>query len=538
MSWLVTSVVLAPVVAAGLGRVHRGERWMVGAGWVGAAASWLGTVGLAADVVGESQTAVPGGLAGLLVADRAGIAVLLLVFAVSAVVQGFAGRYLGGDHRLGWFCGWSGVLTSATAAMVTGSTLLVLAVGWTVAGVAVVALLGMYRERADARLGVWRTAVAFAVGDAALWAAVVLAGVSWGGMQLRTSASSGLPAPVSGQGMVVPAVALLVLVAVAARCTLVPFVKWLPATLAAPTPVSALLHAGVVNAGAVLLWRTSLLIGGSSVAVYAVFTVGAATIVYGTALAGVKVDVKGALVASTTAQMGFMIMTCGLGLYALALFHMIGHGLYKATLFLGSGSAVQRQRRHQLAPPAPTATRRRASVTLAIAVMVPTLSLAAGWGWLRSGHGVRTEPAASTAGLGLLVFAWATTSRLYWGWSRHARSWTALAFGALGAAVVAPLYVVTVFNFTQFVSAEQPPGTPVAGASPWGITAVVVALLGVAVLRGQGGPAWLGRARARAYVAALSAADVTTPQLARRRIAPIHPPHFVAASHPSAEVAR
>ncbi|MCY7372605.1 MAG: hypothetical protein LH461_02730 [Spirochaetaceae bacterium] len=505
---------------------------------MGASASWLGTVVLAAAVVEGSPVAVRGGPAGLLVADRVAVAVLLLVFGVSAVVQGFAGRYLRGDRRLGWFCGWSGVLTSATAVMVTSSTLLALAVGWTVAGVALVALLGMYRQRADARLGVWRTAVAFAVGDAALWGAVVLAGVSWGGLQLHTSASSGLPAPVSDQGVVVPAVALLVVVAVAARCGLVPFVRWLPATLAAPTPVSALLHAGVVNAGAVLLWRTSPLIGGSPVAMYAVFTVGAATMVYGTALAGVKVDVKGALVASTTAQMGFMIMTCGLGLYALALFHMIGHGLYKATLFLGSGSAVQRQRRHHLAPPTPAPTRGRAVVGFALAVVVPALTLAAGWGWLHSGDGARTEPAASTVGLGLLVFAWATAARLSWGWTRRTCSWPALAAGALGTAVAAPVYLLAVTGFTRFVSADQPPSTVLAAASPWGVAVLGVALLGLAALRSQTGPGWLGKIRARAYVAALSAADVTARQPGRRRSAMVHHPSVAPVPHPATEVGR
>ena len=74
---------------------------------------------------------------------------------------------------------------------------------------------------------------------------------------------------------------------------------------------------------------------------------GAATMVYGTTVMLVKPDIKGALAHSTTAQMGFMILTCGLGLWAAAVIHLVAHGFYKATLFLSSGSAISRHRRHE-----------------------------------------------------------------------------------------------------------------------------------------------------------------------------------------------
>lgn len=67
---------------------------------------------------------------------------------------------------------------------------------------------------------------------------------------------------------------------------------------------------------------------------------GAATMAYGAVVMLVKPDVKGALVNSTSAQMGFMILTCGLGLWAAAVIHLFAHGFYKATLFLASGSAI------------------------------------------------------------------------------------------------------------------------------------------------------------------------------------------------------
>ena len=145
----------------------------------------------------------------------------------------------------------------------------------------------------------------------------------------------------SFDGPLVPVLGVLVVLAALSRSAQVPFHRWLPATLAAPTPVSALLHAGVVNAGGILIIRMAPL-ATDDLARALTIVAGAATMAYGAAVMIVKPDVKGALAHSTTAQMGFMILTCGLGLWAAAVIHLVAHGFYKATLFLSSGSAVAR----------------------------------------------------------------------------------------------------------------------------------------------------------------------------------------------------
>jgi NADH:ubiquinone oxidoreductase subunit 5 (subunit L)/multisubunit Na+/H+ antiporter MnhA subunit len=70
------------------------------------------------------------------------------------------------------------------------------------------------------------------------------------------------------------------------------------------------------------------------------FAVGAVTALFGTAVMLVRTDVKGALVWSTSGQMGFMVVQLGVGAFAAALFHVVGHALYKAALFLGAGDAI------------------------------------------------------------------------------------------------------------------------------------------------------------------------------------------------------
>lgn len=143
--------------------------------------------------------------------------------------------------------------------MVTAATLVGLAAAWTAAGVALCLLLGTYPQLPAARVGLARAARTFVVGDVALWLAVAVATLRWGSLDLRRL---GDDAPrLAADADTVAIVACLLVVAAAARSAQVPFAGWLPATLAAPTPVSALLNAAVVNAGGVLLVRISLRCG-------------------------------------------------------------------------------------------------------------------------------------------------------------------------------------------------------------------------------------------------------------------------------------
>ncbi len=119
-----------------------------------------------------------------------------------------------------------------------------------------------------------------------------------------------------------------------ARAGSFPLHGWLPATAATTTPVSALLHAGFVNAGALLLLRYAAV--PSAVGPWVVAVAGAITMIVATLAMLTRPDVKGRLVQSTAAQMGFPALGLRLGAFGVALVHAIGHALYKASLFLGA----------------------------------------------------------------------------------------------------------------------------------------------------------------------------------------------------------
>ena len=489
MSAAPAAMVVAPALTAVLA-FTAGRRRPATVGRLGAAVAGLGfagAVGLAA-MAGSDQpiSASIGPLA--LAADRLAVVLLLLVFGVSAIVQAYAVRYLAGDPKAARFAGGAGLLTAASAGLVTAGTLIGLAIFWTVAGMSLCLLLGMYWHLPAARDGVRRTALAFLIGDAALWVAVAAATWTWGPIEL------GDLEPGQATGAPAAAVAILVVVAALSRSAQIPFHRWLPATLSAPTPVSALLHAGVVNAGGILLVRLAPLAADDLARALAVLA-GAATMVYGAVVMLVKPDVKGALVNSTSAQMGFMILTCGLGLWAAAVIHLVAHGFYKSTLFLSSGSAIAARRRYAAMPVAESPSRGTKVFNAASTVAVPTLAVTAALALAPPSGDHAAEQA-------LLVFAWVTAAAVIWGWLQRRPGLT----GALtGAAFLIPA-TVAYLAVVNAVSSFLDPALPaVALPTPavWAIT--VAALLTLAVVAALRSMRETDRLRRALYAHALNA---------------------------------
>jgi NAD(P)H-quinone oxidoreductase subunit 5 len=452
-----------------------------------------GAGALSADLWPGSAGAPPLALVG----DRISAALVLLVCSVSTVVQLFAGRYLAGDARAGWFTAATGLLTSASAGLMSAGTLLTFAICWSVAGLAMWLLLGTYRHLPASRDGQIRTARAFVVGDGALWLAVILASARFGTVTLHQPDLQ----PLARHPAAMTAISCLLVIAALSRSAQLPLPAWLPSTLAAPTPVSALLHAGVVNAGGVLLIRLAPLIRPSAAGSVLAVTAALASIVYAGVLMLVKPDIKGALTRSTMAQMGFMILTGGLGLYAATLFHLIAHGLYKASLFLSSGTETDRVRRGQAAPPAPHRTRGRRAGARTLALITPPAALLAADYILPSGpHTASTQT--------LLLFAWASAATVLHSWLRRATGLgSALSFtGLVGAAVVG--YAALVQGFARALDPALPTFASVS-AAPWLLLAAALGLGGLSALIRFGGASRLAGLQQTLYAYALAASDVT-----------------------------
>ena len=137
---------------------------------------------------------------------------------------------------------------------------------------------------------------------------------------------------------------LLVARAAMTQSAVWPFHRWLISSLNSPTPVSALMHAGLINGGGFLIVRFGPLYATQPVLLHGLFVVGLVTAIVGNFWKLIQTDIKRMLACSTLGQMGFMLMQCGMGLFAPAVSHLCWHGLFKAYLFLNAGSVVHEQR--------------------------------------------------------------------------------------------------------------------------------------------------------------------------------------------------
>ncbi|MBS0254430.1 MAG: oxidoreductase [Proteobacteria bacterium] len=297
--------------------------------------------------------------------DGLGLAMASLTLFVGAVVASFSRRYLRADPHRGRYFIMLGLLLGAVLLTVTARHLALFIAGWVASGQLLAGLIGHDHGWPEARAAARRARLAFALGDAALITGLALLAGGTGTLQVGELATANLPAPVATLA------ALLLLAGAAARCALPPFAGWLLSSMTAPTPVSALMHAGLVNAGGFLLLRFAPLFEGAPLVRHAALLLGLAAVVQGHAIMLVRPDIKRALAGSTVAQMGFMVISCALGAYGAALWHIIAHGLFKAWLFLGSGGAVGVRR-------APLAVRPGAALGSAALIFAGALLLVPG----------------------------------------------------------------------------------------------------------------------------------------------------------------
>ncbi len=269
--------------------------------------------------------------------DIVSIAMTLTVAFVGWIVLRFSRVALDGEARQPAFMGWMAATIACVLLLVGAGNVFQLGFGWVATSITLHRLLLHYPDRPRARRAARKKALSAGVASGALVIACALLLAAFGTSDIATINSAAQADAGRGQLWLV---ALLLAVAAIFKSALVPTHAWLTEVMEAPTPVSALLHAGVVNAGGFLLIRFAdvLLTAPGVLAVLAL--VGGFSALLGAAVALTQPAVKTALAWSTCAQMGFMVLQCGLALFPLALLHIVAHSLYKAHAFLASGGAV------------------------------------------------------------------------------------------------------------------------------------------------------------------------------------------------------
>lgn len=303
--------------------------------------------------------------------DAISATMLLLVTFIGWVVVRYAGTYLDGEARQGAFTGWLCLTLAAVLLLVAAGNLGQLVLGWIATSRLLHRLLLFYPDRVAARRAARKKLITARLGDAALLGAVGLLVAAYGSADIGAILAA---ARAGAGGALAGAAAVLLAMAAVLKSAQFPFHGWLTEVMEAPTPVSALLHAGVINAGGFLLIRFAdvMLLSPGTLAVLEV--IGGLTALFASLVMLTQPAVKTSLAWSTAAQMGFMIFECGLALFPLALLHIVAHSLYKAHSFLASGGAVERvaaiRRPGPVAIPNALAVGRAFLAALAIYVLV------------------------------------------------------------------------------------------------------------------------------------------------------------------------
>ncbi|HEX4916553.1 MAG TPA: NADH-quinone oxidoreductase subunit L [Limnobacter sp.] len=349
-----------------------------------------------------------------------GVLMAVLVQLLGTVIGGFSSRYLQGEPGQARYLAALSAVLAAVHLLLIADNWLVLIAAWSMVGTALQHLLCFYPDRAFARLAAHKKKLADVLADGLLIAAASLA---W--LETGSGSISALGDYVAQQGMslALQASAMALVLAVILRTALMPVHGWLIQVMEAPTPVSALLHAGVVNLGGFVLIRFAPMLEQAMFARTLLLAFGLATAVLAGMVMLTRISIKVRLAWSTVAQMGFMLLECALGLYTLAALHLMGHSLYKAHAFLAASTVVRQARQEALwgkARPhaltlllAPVLT---ASVVFAVQMLLDhtpwpwwwSVMLGLAWApmlWFQSGNADAIAPLRHTVLGGLMVCA-------------------------------------------------------------------------------------------------------------------------------------
>jgi NADH-quinone oxidoreductase subunit L len=294
-----------------------------------------------------------GSVWGSLLFDPLSILMSLVIAGISLLVRLYSVRYMVEEKGYGRFFMLLDLMTASLIVMVAAGDLISLLIAWHLVGVLLYFLLGHdTRSHSAYRYGFW-TFITYRFGDLPLLLAAVLlfhAFGTWSLPDIFAAVAQNPDAATVGNLPLVEVVGALVALSAFARSAQFFLHTWLPYSMEGPTPVSALMHAGIVNAGGFLLNRFAPIYIYTGDVLHWVFIVGLVTAVTGSVLMLSQNDIKKSLGYSTMGQMGFMIMETGLGAFSLAIFHLIAHGLFKGTLFLNAGSVINEARKDDGVP--------------------------------------------------------------------------------------------------------------------------------------------------------------------------------------------
>ena len=282
------------------------------------------------------------GFDGLLIYNELSAILVPYVAILGLVVRKYATKYMWDEAGYRRFFILLNFIFSSIYLLVMSNNLIVLALAWQLLSISLYLLVSFNVGSNTAVQHARWTMIIHKGADLVFLFAVILTYKTFDSFDLAALSQKWLAMshnPVENPTIFI--IGLLFLIAAMMKSAIMPFHIWLPYTSEAPTPVSAVMHAGVVNVGGILLNKLAYLLLLTPMVLNIAFVIGLITAIFASLLMLVVSDIKRSLGYSTVGQMGYMIMEVGLGAFSLAIYHLIVHGIFKATLFLESGALIK-----------------------------------------------------------------------------------------------------------------------------------------------------------------------------------------------------
>ena len=279
--------------------------------------------------------------------DPLSIMMTCMVLSLSFLIHVYPIGYMEGDKGYYRFFSYISLFTFSMLMLVLSNNLVQLFLGWEAVGLCSYLLIGFWYEKKSAANAAKKAFIVNRVGDFGFALGVFSVFYFIGSLYYtdifhHLNLISGKYLSIFGVKVYVPfLIAFLLFCGAMGKSAQFPLHVWLPDAMEGPTPVSALIHAAtMVTAGVFMVSRLHSLFELSEAAMGMVAFVGAFTCFMAASIAPTRFDIKRIIAYSTMSQLGYMFMACGVGAFAVGMFHLFTHAYFKALLFLGSGSVI------------------------------------------------------------------------------------------------------------------------------------------------------------------------------------------------------
>ncbi len=272
--------------------------------------------------------------------DNLAAIMMVVVCLVSSLVHLFSIGYMHGDVRYTRYFAYLGIFTFSMLVIVLTDNFFLMYVGWELVGLSSYLLIGHWYEKKSASDAAKKAFIVNRIGDIGMFTGIMILYVTFRTFtfdQIFSMMAAGT-VPMGSEAWLTAA-GVLIFCGAVGKSAQFPLHVWLPDAMEGPTPVSALIHAAtMVAAGVYLIARTFPMMTADALTVIAY--VGAITAFISATIAIAQNDIKKVLAYSTVSQLGYMVMGLGVGAYTAGFFHLSTHAMFKAGLFLGSGSVI------------------------------------------------------------------------------------------------------------------------------------------------------------------------------------------------------